>query len=392
MDAGRQRRLATPRRCTILVLHTPLAVTRAACSRYGIDPDFALSAVHPLHRNRNRAAVRPILVAAVAVICAGWAVLSAWNGVTASGTSVGAAILRALWVMPGLVALHLTQLLLAGIAWRCLFEVGRLEHRLPGIATFYRLRVIREGIDSLLPVVQVGGEFVGAQLLSRAGVPPSRAGASVIVDLTVELLTQVMFLCCGLAALASLSRAGVWGVWPQTVLTGVLVAGGFLLAQRFGAVAALEALLCRIAGRWPALGGATVTAASLAGLNRAALDFYRRPAAMGKCVSLHLLAWAIGTAETWIVLRVLHSPVTVLQALAVESLGMAARSAGFAIPGAIGVQEGGFVLAAMAVGLPAAPGLCLSLIKRIREISVGLIGIALWRWAIWRSDARRTAR
>ena len=36
-------------------------------------------------------------------------------------------------------------------------------------ALFYRLRLVREGIDSLLPVAQVGGELVGAQLLARTG-------------------------------------------------------------------------------------------------------------------------------------------------------------------------------------------------------------------------------
>ena len=68
-----------------------------------------------------------------------------------------------------------------------------------------------------------------------------------------------------------------------------------------------------------------------------------------------------------------------VQALVVESLGMAARSAGFAIPAALGVQEGGFVLAALAAGVPATAALPLVLLKRAREVSVGLIGIALWR-------------
>jgi hypothetical protein len=58
---------------------------------------------------------------------------------------------------------------------------------------------------------------------------------------------------------------------------------------------------------------------------------------------------------------------------------MAARSAGFAVPGALGLQEGGFALAAIAVGLPPGPALALSLVKRLREITVGIIGLTLWR-------------
>jgi hypothetical protein len=65
---------------------------------------------------------------------------------------------------------------------------------------------------------------------------------------------------------------------------------------------------------------------------------------------------------------------------------MAARSAGFAVPGALVVQETGFALAAAAVGLPEAVGLSLSLVKRVREVLVGLVGLALW-WG----ERRRSA-
>ncbi len=286
---------------------------------------------------------------------------------------VGHGLLRALWVVPGLVCLHLGQLLLAGAAWRSLFAAGR-----PSLGTFYRLRIVREGIDSLLPVAQVGGEIVGARLLGRAGVPPIQAAASVIVDVTFELLTQIAFLALGLCALAW--QSAVWqssdaAPWAGVALAGVAATAGLVLAQRFGALRALEALLRGMARRWPALAGA-----SLDGLHAAALAFYRQPSPMLlRGVALHLLAWALGSIETWATLRALGVPVTSLQAFTVESLGMAGRSAGFAIPAALGAQEGGFMLAAAAVGLPTLPALSLSLVKRVRETLVGLIGLALWR-------------
>jgi hypothetical protein len=68
------------------------------------------------------------------------------------------------------------------------------------------------------------------------------------------------------------------------------------------------------------------------------------------------------------------------QALVVESLGMAARTAGFAITGALAVQEGGFALAALSVGLPESAGLSLSLVKRAREMLVGAVSVTLAWW------------
>jgi hypothetical protein len=92
---------------------------------------------------------------------------------------------------------------------------------------------------------------------------------------------------------------------------------------------------------------------------------------------LHFLSWSLGTIETWVVLYALGVPASLAQALVVESLGMAARTAGFAIPGALAVQEGGFALAALSAGLPESAGLSLSLVKRVREILVGVAGVAL---------------
>ncbi len=220
----------------------------------------------------------------------------------------------------------------------------------------------------------MGGEVVGARRLARHGVAAAEAGASVVVDVTVELLTQVLFLLAGIAAATMLAHHLAAARALAVLLPVLAIAVALLLAQRFGLLRLLDALTRRIAERWPALG-----VGGFAGLHGAALAIYARPGPLARATALHVLAWALGTVETWLVLHALGEPVAPLQALAIESLGMAARSAGFAVPGALGVQEGGFVLAAAALGLPIGPALSLSLVKRAREISTGLIGLGLWR-------------
>ena len=281
--------------------------------------------------------------------------------------AVGADALGALWLLPALMGLHLGQLLLSSQGWRLLLP--RL-HR-PGLLRIYRLRIAREGIDSLLPVAQVGGEVVGAQLLARSGLPLPEAAASVVVDVTIEFVTQLAFLLLGLAALAAVAPDGTGARWASAALLLAGLAGAMLAAQRFGLFRVLEALAKRIAGRWPGAG-------SLAGMQDAAAGMYRRHSQFGIASGLHWLAWILGTIESWAVLHALGYGISPLQALVIESLGMAARSAGFAIPGALVVQETGFALAATAAGLPEAAGLSLSLVKRVREVAVGLAGLALW--------------
>ena len=98
-------------------------------------------------------------------------------------------------------------------------------------------------------------------------------------------------------------------------------------------------------------------------------------------MALHLLSWALGGAEVCIVLAALGHAVSPLAAVVIESLGMAARSAGFAVPGAVGVQEGGFVLACGLYGVPAEAALALSVLKRLRECLVGMPALMAWQRA-----------
>ena len=322
-------------------------------------------------------AQRGLLIALGAVVFAGvgWTLLSTWADIR----HVGEGVLQALWTLPIAILLHLVQLFLSGIAWRTLFIAPRQS-----LAVYFRLRLIREGIDSLFPVAQIGGEVIAARMLAKRGMEAAQAGASVIVDVSLEVLAQAAFLLIGVGLLAMLAGSGRSAAWLGTLAMTIIAAGGFLLAQRLGVLRLLEMLANSIARRFPDLTGSLATGPSapslgLTGLHAAAAGFYRRRRALLRATALHLLSWSLGTFETWIVLHAVGSPASLAQAFVVESLGMAARTAGFAIPGALAVQEGGFALAALSVGLPESAGLSLSLIKRVREVVVGIAGVTLAR-------------
>ncbi len=302
------------------------------------------------------------IMTTLAVICA---VAATARGVL----DVGAGVLAALWTLALIIPVHLLQLFLSGAAWHALLPAS-----LPDLATCFRLRTLREGINSLMPVARVGGEVVAAGVLTGRGMVPAAAGASIIVDVTIELITQIMFLLLGLAGFAWLETQGSgWTQFMPAAIGGLAAAGLLLLALRFGLLRAVEGLMGLIARHSPDIG-------AFGGLEAAASGIARHPARLLRAGSLHMGIWLIGGIETWLVLYALGQPVGPAQALVIESLGAAARSAGFALPGALGVQEGGFMLAAAAFGLPQTAGLSLSLIKRVREVLIGLLGLAFWRW------------
>ena len=80
-------------------------------------------------------------------------------------------------------------------------------------------------------------------------------------------------------------------------------------------------------------------------------------------------------------LAALGHPVGLREAFVVESLGAALRSVGFAVPGALGVQEAALIIVCSPFGVPAETAVALSMIKRVRELAFGLAGLIAWQWS-----------
>ena len=177
------------------------------------------------------------------------------------------------------------QLLVSAEGWRIVTEVDR-----PGLVTWWRLRWIREAVNSMLPVAQIGGNVAGIDLLTRAGVPVVRAGAGTVLDVTAEAAGQAIFTLAGLALLASLGGGHSWGIFAGG--TALLVAGvvGFVLAQRFGLLRLVEMAAKRLGS------------ASLEGLHEETMALARNWQALAISVVWHALSWALGAFETYLAL------------------------------------------------------------------------------------------
>lgn len=301
--------------------------------------------------------------------------LIAWYG----AQDIEQRVLSAVWVLPPVILLHAVQLHLSGIAWQSVIGV-----RVPRRRAFLLVRWIRESVNSVLPVAQLGGNIVGVRLLMHRGVSGAQAGAGTTIDLTVEAITQGLFTLLGLAALATIEDRP-WAPWLRFVVSGVLALGlAFLLAQRAGLLRLVEAAAERLGRLFPSLPDG-----ALRGLHDELLRLQRDRAALLRATALHMSAWLLGVLETWLALAAMGNATGLLEALVVESVGMAARSAGFAVPGALGVQEAGFILAGELCGVPADATVALSMIKRLRELIVGVPGVMVWQWLEGRRLLRR---
>jgi glycosyltransferase 2 family protein len=108
-------------------------------------------------------------------------------------------------------------------------------------------------------------------------------------------------------------------------------------------------------------------------------ELYDSPGRLAASAFWHLVAW-IGTgAGTWLAFRLVGAEISFLDALALEALLCTLRSLAAFVPAAVGVQEGGYAALAQLFGLPAEAGVAVSLLKRAREIVLGVPALLYWQ-------------
>ena len=106
---------------------------------------------------------------------------------------------------------------------------------------YFWLRWIRGSTDGVVPIVPLSGELVATRILGLRRTP--LAGAGVIVDLTAELIAQLLFAILGLALLMA-SHPGSRHLVPLNagVQEGAYVLIGSLLGLPAGLALALSLL------------------------------------------------------------------------------------------------------------------------------------------------------
>jgi putative membrane protein len=251
-------------------------------------------------------------------------------------------------------------------------------------------RWIGESVNSLLPAGQIGGPVMMVRQLAQRGMSMRDSAAAITVSTTMQAVAQIIFAMLGLllfgasAAHGALHNLQTAAIIATAVLAAMIV--GFYIAQRRGLFGRSLRVVSKLFGKrdWSSL---TTRADAV---DAAVHAMYENRARVAASFALSLAGWIVGTAEVWLALRFLGHPVDWVDALLLESIGQAIRGAAFAIPGSLGVQEGGYLLLAPLVGLPPEAALALSLVKRARELLLGVPGLLYMHFSE-RSWQRRRA-
>jgi putative membrane protein len=281
-------------------------------------------------------------------------------------------------------AYHLAVMAALGLAW---FAIVPAHRHLPA---YLWGRLIRDSGSEVLPLSQIGGFIMGARAATLLGPSMTLAFASTVVDVTIEVMAQLGYTLVGLALLVQL-RPDATIIYPVAIgialgLVGIL---GFVLLQRRGA-AFVERLSQRLAASW--LPGA---AARTKPLQNALDEIYAARGGLVAGFLVHFAGWIASAGEAWLALHFMGVGLSVTAVLTIESLLYAIRSVAFAIPNAVGVQEGAYVMLGAIFGLPPEMALALSLLKRGRDLLIGVPALLAWQilegGALFRRRADRDA-
>jgi putative membrane protein len=251
--------------------------------------------------------------------------------------------------------------------------------------SFMKARLLREAVNDLLPTAQLGGPLAGARLLTLGGAPTTPVAASLFVDLTLEVASELIFAFIGIGLLALDGRA------PEAVryaLFGTAILGpaviAFVVAQRAGLVHMIDRAARKMFAQFGYDRGEAAQS-----LHDAVWRSYGRTGALAFSFVLHIACWILGAGEIWLAFYFLGHPVSIAEAIILESLGQALRSAAFVVPAGLGVQEGGFILLGTAFGIPPNISLAMSLTKRVRELVFGGFSLLAWQVLEGRNFARK---
>lgn len=318
---------------------------------------------------RSRLASLNILVAVIGVLLLLFTVqrVGGWPAVVSGVSSVG-------WWFIVVILLGAARMAARGGAWlACIDAIAEPGSRRLTLADAFRAIIAGDAAGNLTPLGVFASEPTKV-LMTRARISTVTSIASVTIENAFYS-----------ASVATVLLAGTWLFLQRAAVPAGLeqISEVILIAIAIAAVVAIW-----IARRQPAiLSRLAPLIAKLAGRSHAPADAVKEIEShlygvlrwpFGRL--LRVVAWeavfhALAVAEVWVVLRLLIPDVTIGEAFLLESAGRFVTITFKFVPYRLGIDEMGSGAVAQVLGLGAANGVTLALIRRVRIIVLNAIGL-----------------
>ncbi len=290
------------------------------------------------------------------------------------------------WGLAAIVLVALVSLALEAISWLLTFPA--IPANMRWWKRVSRVLLVGTAIELMNPLAALGGDSAKAILLRyRYGVPLPDATASLVLSRTTDVASLVLFNALGLALMLhadhlplALQRSAAAGL-AFLLLLGFL----FFVAQWQQPVARGKRWLAAQQGLATSRMGKAIGSAldTVGGVEDRLVAFYRsHPKRLVLSTAASFAEWLTGAYLIYVALGFFDTPVTLGDAIIIESVVVLVRSTLFFVPANIGTQDGAIVfMCAALTGSPSA-GLALAAVHRARDllmIAAGLfLGASSW--------------
>ncbi|HEY2131457.1 MAG TPA: lysylphosphatidylglycerol synthase domain-containing protein [Acetobacteraceae bacterium] len=294
--------------------------------------------------------------------------LIGWFGAARIGETLMAVGWRGLMLV---CAWQMAMFVVLGAAWATIVPGRQLA-----IRCFVWGRMVRDAGGNCLPFSRLGGFALGVRAIVLAGLGWAAATATTILDTTNEFLAQILFMAVALAILLAYVPNWPLATPLAIALVAALVAGvSFVALQRRTGDALFGRLLDQISRRFFRNDTERLIVVQRE-LSRAA----RNSGRLLRAIGLHLTGWIATGVAGWIGFHLVGVPIGLLPALAIEGLLHGVLALSFLVPGALGVQEAAYIGLAAIFGVPAEAALSVSLLRRARDLALGIPILLCWQF------------
>ena len=274
-----------------------------------------------------------------------------------------------------ILAIYLVAFVLDSVSWQITISSVPLNAR--WAYRVWKLRMVGEAFNTVMPGAGMGGEPVKAALLKKHhGVGYRKAAASLILAKTINMIALVAFLIVGFVLM--IAGAGLPATFEAVAAAGLAILGVavllFFVIQRFG----ITGLTGTWLSRWRFGRRIDDVLHHIHDMDERLIGFYTK--ARGRfaaALALAFVNWLLGVVEIYVALVFLGHPVSWADAWIIESSAQLVRTGAFFIPAAIGAQEGAFLLVCGAITGSPSLGFSASVVRRLREIVWIVWGFAL---------------
>ena len=277
-----------------------------------------------------------------------------------------------LWLVP-LVLLESFPMFLHTAGWAACFEA---QHRPVGLWRLFLVRLAGSSINQMTPTATIGGEVVKVLLLESV-LPRTQATASVIIDKASFTLAQVLHLTLGTLYLTGRLSLPTELQIALTCTLSLIALGsiGFVVCQRYGLLSRVLKACTRFKIGQEKLERLHQKLIPLEA--RLAAYYATHPWRFVSSLGLHVLAFAFGSVQTYMLLYLLLGTDApgLAEAITIAVAIAALDQIFFFVPGNLGTLEGIRFMTLSVLGVAQVSGLAFGIIARLESLFWNGVGL-----------------